>query len=128
MISKSFYIDVYSYELMIVVSRKDQDNIEELKKELTRLSLPDNFISDTLKNFDNGGWGGQYIISGSTRSACIEVHNCDKAWKVADVLTHEMDHVRGFIVKNHELEGAEASAYLAGFLGRKLLPLILRMK
>ncbi|KKM27050.1 hypothetical protein LCGC14_1578670, partial [marine sediment metagenome] len=89
---------------------------------------PDDFISDTLKNFDDGGWGGQYIICESSRIACIEIHNCDKAWKIAGVLTHEMDHVRGFIVKKHGLKGPEASAYLAGFIGRKLLPLVLRMK
>ncbi len=128
MISKTFSIDVYHYDLLIVISRKDQDSTADLKKELKCLNLPEDFISDTLKNFDSGGWGGQYIISEDTRSACIEIHNCDKVWKIADVLTHEMDHVRGFIVKKHNLKGAEASGYLAGFLGRKLLPLVLRMK
>lgn len=128
MILEAFDIDIYYYNLFIVISRKDQDNADDLEKKLKQLNLPDDFISDTLKNFNGGGWGGQYIISESTRTACIEIHNCDKVWKIADVLAHEMDHVRGFIVKKHNLKGAEASGYLAGFLGRKLLPLVLRMK
>lgn len=128
MISKAISIDVYDYILYIIVSRKDQDKEEELGKELKALNLPDDFISDSLKNFNDGGWGGQFIFNENTRRACIEIHNCDKAWKMADVLTHEMDHIRGNIVAHHNIEGAEASAYLAGFLGRKLLPFVLRMK
>jgi len=128
MISEAFYIDVYDYNLFIVISRKDQDDISALEKELKRLTLPDDFILEALKNFDDGGWGGQYIFDGSTRKACIEIHNCNKAWKAADILVHEMEHIRYQIVEHHGLEGSEASAYLAGFLGRKLLPLVLRMK
>jgi len=128
MISEVINIDVYDYDLFIIISRKDQDEIGMLEKELKRLNLPEDFISDALKNFDDGGWGGQFIFNEVTRSACIEIHNCNKTWKVADVLTHEMDHIRGNIIAHHNLDGREVSAYLAGFLGRKLLPLVLRMK
>jgi hypothetical protein len=43
-------------------------------------------------------------------------------------LIHEIDHVRDFIIKDLGLKGKESSAYLDGYLGRKILPLVLRMK
>ena len=128
MISETIKIDVYDFRLFVIVCRKDQDTEEELKKELNKLNLPDDFISDAMEGFNEGGWGGQYIFDGSTRTACIEIHNCDKTWKIAGVLTHEMDHIRYFIVKKYGLKGTEASAYLAEFLSKKLFPLVLRMK
>jgi hypothetical protein len=56
------------------------------------------------------------------------VYNCIRTWQLSDTLIHEIDHVRDFIIKDLGLKGKESSAYLDGYLGRKILPLVLRMK
>lgn len=129
MIIESFLIDVYNYKVDIIIARKDRGDSEEAyKKAMENFNLPDDFMSEELENFEDGGWGGKYIIDKTTRTACIVIHNCNNASKVAEVLTHEMDHIRNFIMKKHGLKGSETSAYLMGYIAKKVLPLVLRMK
>ena len=114
-------IPFYDFGVRLIEVEKG-DTFSDIRPSLRYLPIPTDILEDIEDSIRNGGTdGGRWIRSFPRKRFILLILPHRNAAERIDTICHEKRHIEDVIIQFCELEGIEAHAYLAGFLGKKLL-------
>jgi predicted CopG family antitoxin len=127
MITGKIKIDVYGWEVAIYLFESPED--VDVYKKLTKHKKgqqkeTDDMLEEVAKGHTNGG----LTVSYSNRTTQVLIHPEQDIYELLNVVLHEKRHVEDFIIEHLNLSGGECAAYLSGFIGEKLMKIVLNGK
>jgi hypothetical protein len=116
---KRFKVDVYNWEVTLIelTSAKEW---KKLKKELIKFGVTKEDIIEAKENIRKVN-GGEHFYQLSRRESMIILYPMKSKKVRTEMLCHEKRHLENRIFEFCRLDDNEASAYLAGYLAKKLI-------
>lgn len=119
-----FRVDVYDWEVYFVIVRGVRD-LKKLRKVLGKIGVEKKDIDVSCDKVKKGMYdGGDSFTNTGTRVAGIVLYDPKEDMVIDELVCHEKRHVEDTILKRGGVEDVEASAYLAGYVGKMLFSFV----
>ena len=122
-----FKIHIYEWNIKVIIVNGKKD-IPAMIKTFIKFRLPKKYFKNIPYNIKNGDWAGAHYYSQKQRKSLVLIYNCDSIKKTSTILFHELSHVADRILKMTDINDPEAIAYLYGYIAKKVIPEILKLK
>ena len=122
-----FEVPIYDWEVKILIaSKKDADQINRILK---KFKIPKKNRENTIFELKKGYWGGDHIYNRLSQRSIILVSNCKSIQGLSKILFHELRHLEDRILETMSVENnTEAAAFLSGYIYRKIIPKLFKLK
>jgi hypothetical protein len=116
---KKFKVDVYDWDVTLIETKSAKD-WRKVKKELVKFDISPEDIeyAKTSMHCQNGG---EHFFQKEQRASLVILYPMTTPLMRMEVLCHEKRHVEDRILQRCLVEDIEASAYLAGYLGKMMI-------
>ena len=117
---KKIKIPIYDWTVSLI-ELSESDTVEDVKKIIKRKDV-DPFFDEIIKKIElKVHFGGEHIYDPNKKESMILIYICKNKSQRNNILCHEKRHVEDRIIETCGLEGVESAAFIAGYLGEKLL-------
>ena len=130
MIVYKFKVPIYKWSVLLVQIENKKD-IEPLKRLLraNRFKEEDELYKEiTDKTETDCVDGGITIRDRGRKELFVVLYRMTNAFELANIYSHEKRHVEDEILEYCDVNGSEASAYLAGYIGMEFYKFYLKVK
>ncbi len=119
-----FKIPIYDWDVHYVEVEKNKDSYK-VEDVFDKLGFFDKDIDKVLKNIKDRmtNTGMLYTCNNISSSVILIYTSSNKKERMSSIL-HEKRHLEDRIIERMGLEGKESAAYLAGYIGKKLIPIL----
>ena len=103
------------------------DSTQKVVKKLESIGVPKDAMDDVgpaIKN--NAQNGGEHFYNLGRRWSIILMYQASNNSRKFEIICHEKRHIEDRIMEHLGLEGTEAGAFIAGYIAKKLTPIILK--
>jgi hypothetical protein len=122
--SKKFKIDVYDWNIYYLETEKKSDS-KKVEKIFKKLTVPEDDIKDIIGGINRSCInGGEHLFYLGGRYSIIFLYKSTKRKKKIEMISHETRHVVDRMKEYLNLEGTEASAYITGYIMKKLYKML----
>lgn len=121
---KKIDIEMYDWTVYLFDFSGKKSERERMLKKLKGMVIKGDYSyvkGGVRKKEINGGYG---IPRLKKKYSILVIFKCDSNSMRFDILLHELSHIVDHITEYLHLEGTEARAYLTGFIGKKLFPIL----
>ena len=122
-----FKVHIYEWNIKVVVVSGKKD-IPAMKKAFIKFGIPRKPLKDTVYHVKKGNWGGDHFYTRTQRKSMVLIYNCNSIKKTATSLFHELGHVADRILETMNINDPEATAYLYGYIAKRVVPEIFKLK
>lgn len=117
---KEFKIPLYDTRI-ILLEMESKEDASAIGKELKKARVNKEDVADVVVRIGNNSYnGGATYRNSGLKLFIILLYKSTTEKQRLNTLGHEKRHVEDFIIKEYNIEGIEAIAYIAGFLTEKL--------
>lgn len=125
MIHGTFYVDVYEWKIEVYIIEYKHD-VNKFKKKIKYKPQNCEHIDELIQGIQKGHMDGGVTISYGDKTSIIYLYPSTSVWAMLGTLLHEKRHVEDFIIKHLHIDGDEATAYLAGYIGKQIMEMALK--
>ena len=122
-----FKDSIYEWEVVVLIVNNKKD-IPMVKKIMKKFKVPKNNIDFDLYHIKKGHRGGVHQFNKLHHQSIVCVYNCQSINKISRILFHELRHVADVILSYAEINDSEAAATLTGYIHRKIVPKLFKLK
>lgn len=116
---KKFKVDIYDWDVILIETKSKKD-WKKVKKELVKFKCSSEDIIHAKANMSKKN-GGEHFYQLTRRESLLLLYPRDSKKSRNEVLCHEKRHIENRILAYCGIDDNEASAFLAGYLAKKLL-------
>jgi translation initiation factor IF-1 len=116
---KRFKVDVYNWEVTLIETTSPED-WKKVKKKLIKFGVPKEDIIEAKGNIKKVN-GGEHFYQVCRKESLILLYPMKSKKARTEMLCHEKRHLENRIFEFCQMDDNEASGYLAGYLGRKMI-------
>lgn len=122
-----FEVPIYDWEVnVLIASKKDTDQLNRILK---KFKIPKKNRENTIFELKKGYWGGDHFYNRLYQESIILVCNSKSTQGLSKILFHELRHLEDRILETMSVENnAEAAAFLSGYICRKIIPKLFKLK
>ena len=121
-----FNIKIYDWDVFYIEVESKKDAKKVVNK-LKSIGVPMDAMDDVgpaIKN--NAQNGGEHFYYLPRRWSIILMYKTSNNSRKFEIICHEKRHIEDRIMEHLGLEGTEAGAFIAGYIAKKLTPIILK--
>lgn len=117
---RKFKIELFDWDVQLaeVESPKDEKKAKKLLEEFPAEDMIDDVAEAVRRGVKDGGW---HIYNTGSRKTLILLFELSSPEQRVNILCHEKRHAEDRILKELSIKDIETAAFIAGYLGEKLL-------
>jgi len=119
-----FNIAIYDWDIYYIEAERKKDAKAVVAK-LRSIPASEALIKEVLDDIKSDSTdGGHHLYNGEARKSVILLYRSTSKKNRINIIFHEKRHVEDRICEHLHIEDEEASAFLAGYIAEKLIPIL----
>jgi hypothetical protein len=119
-----FNIDIYDWDIYYIEVERKKDSKAVIAK-LRSIPASKELINEVRDDIKSGSKnGGHHLFNLVFRKSVILLYQTTNKKDRINIIFHEKRHVEDRLCKHLDIDDMEASAFLAGYIAEKLIPIL----